>query len=70
MSETFAKKEKAKKRAKAKQEKMERKLERKDNNNKGKGMDAMIAYVDEFGNIVDTPPTGEPTEISARNIVL
>lgn len=37
-------------------EKEQRKEERKANNNKGKGFEDMIAYVDEFGRITSTPP--------------
>src|ERR1043166_7336330 len=29
---------------------------RKENSNKGKGFDSMIAYVDEYGRLSDTPP--------------
>ncbi len=54
--ETMGKKEKEKKKAKNKRDKEERKEERKANNNKGKGLDAMMAYVDEDGNLSDTPP--------------
>lgn len=58
--ETFSKKEKEKKRLKKRQDKQNRKEARKENNNKGASLDDMIAYVDEFGNIVDTPP--DPTK--------
>ncbi len=54
--ETVGKKEKEKKKAKRKQDKEERAEERRANSNKGKGLDAMIAYLDENGNLVDTPP--------------
>lgn len=54
--ETFSKKEKEKKRLKKRKEKEARRLERKENSKKGGGLDDMIAYVDEFGNITDTPP--------------
>ena len=37
-------------------EKEEKKKERQENNNKGGDLDDMIAYVDEFGNIVDEKP--------------
>jgi cold shock CspA family protein len=52
--ESFTKKEKEKKRLKKKQVKEERKEIRKAN--KGQGIDDMIAYVDENGNISSTPP--------------
>lgn len=54
--ETFNKKEKEKKRLKKKQEKMEKMQERKANAEKGKSLDAMMAYVDENGNLSSTPP--------------
>ena len=53
--ETFNKKEKEKKRLKKRQEKLARKEERKANSKRG-GFESMIAYVDEDGNITDTPP--------------
>ena len=70
--ETFNKKEKEKKRLKKKQEKKLRKEERKANNNKGAGLESMLAYVDENGQISDTPPdkTKKKVEIKAENIEL
>lgn len=56
MGITFAKKELEKKRAKKKQDKAEKMQERKANNDKGKGLNDMMAYIDENGNISDTPP--------------
>ena len=54
---TFKKKERAKKQAQKKKEKQERRELNKADNNKGKPLEEMFAYVDEFGNISDTPPT-------------
>jgi len=54
--ETFNKKEKEKKRLKQKQEKREKMEERKANVKKGKSLEDMMAYIDENGNISDTPP--------------
>lgn len=54
--ETFGKKEKEKKRAKDKQEKAEKMEERKANAKKGKGLEEMMAYLDENGNLSSTPP--------------
>ena len=54
--ETFNKKEQEKKKLKKKKDKEQKKEERKANSGKGKGMDEMLAYVDEYGNIVSTPP--------------
>ena len=56
--ETFGKKEKEKKRLKKRKEKQEKKEERKAAKEAG-GSDNMMAYLDEDGNIVDTPP--DPT---------
>lgn len=53
---TFGKKEKEKKRLKQQQEKAEKMAERKANAKKGKSLDEMMAYIDEEGNITDTPP--------------
>lgn len=67
--ETAGKKEKEKKKAQKKKEKEERKEERKANNNKGKGLDDMMAYIDENGNITDTPPDPrKKKEINAEEI--
>ena len=51
--ESFSKKEREKKKAKKKEEKAKKKVER---HNEPNSLDDMIAYVDEFGNITDTPP--------------
>ena len=67
--ETFNKKEKEKKRLKKREEKQKKKEERKANNSKGGSLDDMIAYVDYFGNITDTPP--DPSQkivVNAENI--
>ena len=73
--ETYNKKEKEKKRLKKRQEKEAKKLARKEEKEEGggnSGLDSMMAYVDEFGNISDTPP--DPTKkkkvIKAENIVI
>lgn len=54
---TFRKKEQAKKKQLKKKEKQERREFNKSNNQKGKTLEEMFAYVDQFGNISDTPPT-------------
>ncbi|MBK5192555.1 MAG: cold shock domain-containing protein [Flavobacteriaceae bacterium] len=51
--QTFNKIEKEKKRLKKREEKQKKKDERKSN---PKGSDFEIAYVDEYGNLTDTPP--------------
>ncbi|HOP04477.1 MAG TPA: cold shock domain-containing protein [Tenuifilaceae bacterium] len=53
---SFNKRENEKKKAKKKQDKLQKREERKASAEKGKSLDDMIAYVDEFGNITDTPP--------------
>ena len=69
--ETFGKKEKEKKRQKKKEEKERRRLERKENS-AGGGLENMMAYVDENGNLTDTPPdpTVKKKVIKAEDIVL
>jgi len=52
---TFFKKELEKKKQKKRLDKEERRLERKDNSTGGK-LEDMMAYVNEFGEIVSTPP--------------
>ncbi len=54
--ETQTKKENEKKKARKQRDKAEKKEMRKANNNKGAGLDDMLAYVDENGNISSTPP--------------
>lgn len=68
-NETFNKKEKEKKRLKKQQEKKEKAELRKTNSDKGKGLEDMMAYVDENGNITNTPPVFKKTnQISVENI--
>ncbi|MCF8448617.1 MAG: cold shock domain-containing protein [Taibaiella sp.] len=67
--ETMGKKEKEKKKQKNKRDKEEKREERKLNNNKGKGLDSMMAYVDEDGNISSTPPDPrKKREVNLENI--
>ena len=54
--ETYNKKDKEQRRKKNKQDKEQRKEERKANKKDGNSLDSMMAYVDENGNISDTPP--------------
>ncbi|HSI69079.1 MAG TPA: cold shock domain-containing protein [Gillisia sp.] len=66
--QTFNKIEKEKQRAKKREEKQKKKDERKAN---PKGSDFDIAYVDEFGNLTDTPPDpSRKIEVDADDIVL
>jgi cold shock CspA family protein len=66
--ETYNKKEVRKKKEKKKQDKEKKREEKKDQEKKS-GLDDMIAYVDEDGNITDTPPDSEDKEdIEASDI--
>lgn len=69
--ETFGKKEKEKKRLKKRKEKAEKAAERKANSSGG-GLENMMAYVDENGQITDTPPdpTVKKKVIKAKDIVI
>jgi cold shock CspA family protein len=68
--DTFSKKEKEKKRLKKKQAKQQRKEERQENSSGG-SLDDMIAYVDENGNITDTPPDPDKKKkVKAEDIVI
>lgn len=55
------KKQKAEKKRKAQAEKLQRRIEKKNSETSG-ALDDMIAYVDEFGNILDEKPE-EPKEV-------
>ena len=68
-SETFGKKEKEKRKQQKKKEKAMRREERKASS-EGGGLDNMMAYVDEFGNISNTPPdpTKKKVEVKAESI--
>lgn len=71
MADTFNKKALQQKKAKKKQEKRERREERKAHNNKGKSLEEMTVYLDEFGNITDVPPDQQNrTEIDVEDIQL
>ncbi len=63
MADSFGKKEKEKKKAKKREEKAKKKLERKQQAAESGGGIPM-AWVDEFGNILDAPP--DPTEKRSR----
>jgi cold shock CspA family protein len=60
---TFSKKENEKKRLKKRNEKQEKKEERQANAKKGLSLDDMMAYVDENGNITNTPPDPKKKKI-------
>lgn len=56
MADSWNKKEREKKKQQEKKEKEQRKKDRKEQSAGGKGLEGMMAYVDENGNITDTPP--------------
>jgi cold shock CspA family protein len=56
MSESWNKKERQKMKIKQRQDKAQKMQERKENAQKGKSLDSMLAYVDENGNLSSTPP--------------
>jgi len=71
--ETFSKKENAKKRQQKKREKESRREEKRQAaaSNKGKSLDEMLAYVDEYGNITSTPPDPKKLKpVSADEIMI
>lgn len=55
--ETFNKRERERKKAKKQQDKKEKMKERKDNKEKGKSLEDMMAYLDENGNLINSPPS-------------
>ncbi|WP_143961018.1 cold-shock protein [Litoribacter populi] len=63
---SFIKKLKADKKAKKRKEKLVNRLEKKEQPSSGK-LEDMIAYVDEFGNISDTPPEPPVEEKDKKN---
>lgn len=68
--QSWNKHENEKKKQKKKKDKAAKKLERSTNTVDGNVLDDMIAYVDEFGRITDTPPdpTAKKTVIKAEDI--
>ncbi|MBG9378211.1 hypothetical protein I5907_18375 [Panacibacter sp. DH6] len=56
MADSWNKKERVKKKRQLKKEKEEKKLERKEHARNGNDLDAMLAYVDENGNLTSKPP--------------
>ncbi len=71
MADTFNKKALQQKKAKKKQDKLERKEERKTNNDKGKSLEEMTVYLDEFGNFTDVPPEQQKRKkINSKDILL
>jgi cold shock CspA family protein len=69
--ESWNKKEREKKKEKDRKAKFEKKLERKEHSKDGRGMDSMMAYLDENGNLSSTPPDpSKVIKINAEDIQL
>ena len=71
--QSYNKKEKEKKRRKRKQDKLERREQRKAEKEKNgtKTFEEMLSYVDENGNLTDTPPDpAKKKKIKAEDIVI
>lgn len=64
MAETWNKRQRELKKKNAKAAKMEKRQERKEHNSKGKELTEMFAYVDEFGNLTETPPEKRSNPLS------
>ena len=62
---SFIKGQKAMKKKKKRDEKLQRKIDKKDQETSG-NLNDMIAYVDEYGNISDSPPE-EPTKNNKKD---
>jgi cold shock CspA family protein len=67
--ETFNKKEREKKRQKKQQDKQEKMQDRKNNKEK-KSLDDMMAYLDENGNLTNTPPDPKKKKIFRQEEML
>jgi cold shock CspA family protein len=71
--ESFSKREKEKKKAKKKKEKKLKRERRQEDNDQGGSLDDMIVYVDENGNLTNTPPAEQERddeELEAEDIVI
>jgi cold shock CspA family protein len=64
--QTYLKRQKEEKKKTKRKEKDEKKESRKGESNKGKGFESMIAYVDENGQLSDTPP--DPAKRKVLNL--
>ncbi|HTQ66885.1 MAG TPA: hypothetical protein VMI12_18965 [Puia sp.] len=56
MAETWKKRERERKKQQIKKEKEARRREHKEKSKEPKSLDSMLAYIDENGNLSDTPP--------------
>jgi CspA family cold shock protein len=62
MADTFSKKALQQKRAKKQKDKLERREERKTNNDKGKSLEEMTVYLDDYGNLTNVHPDKQKRE--------
>ncbi|MEO6681714.1 MAG: hypothetical protein ABIN48_02725 [Ginsengibacter sp.] len=67
MAETWSKREREKKKRALKKEKAERRMNRKESTESGNNPESMYAYVDEDGNLSDTPPEPLPVKKTSKN---
>ena len=71
MAESFSKKEKIKKKIAKQKEKTARREDRKENNDKGKDLEDMMMYVDQYGQLTSTPPDkNDRIDVDVNNIQL
>lgn len=71
MAESFSKKEKIKKKIAKQKEKAARREDRKESNDKGKGLEDMMMYVDAYGQLTSTPPEkGDKIDVDLDSIQL
>lgn len=70
MATSWNKKERENKKKEQRQKKAEKRLEKKENPAKNKSLEDMLAYLDENGNIVSTPPDAgrKKTEVKLEDI--
>ena len=71
MAGTWNKRDRENKKQQARKQKEEKKLQRKENAQKGKSLEDMMAYVDENGNLSSTPPDPRnKIEINTEDIMI
>ena len=69
--ETFGKRDREKKKEQKRKEKLARAAERKENQQKGASLEDMLVYVDENGQLTDTPPDpSKKIEVNIEEIQL
>lgn len=66
MADSWSKREREKKKQQQKKDKEEKKLEKKSGGKSGSSLDDMMAYVDENGNISNTPPDPNRKKVEVK----